>query len=81
LCGLPVIAGNVDGSADALKNGVLGTLLNPDSKAEITEAVLRKFVYSLDKNEKINLQSQLLKYFGFEEFKNNTPLWLKLLKI
>jgi phosphatidylinositol alpha-1,6-mannosyltransferase len=80
-CGLPVIAGNVDGSVDALKNGVLGTLINPDNKAEITEAVLRNFVYSLDKNEKINLQSQLLKYFGFEEFKNNTLLWLKLLKI
>lgn len=76
-CGLPVIAGNVDGSVDALKNGTLGTLLNPDSKAEITEAVLGSFGKSLQKDEKIGLQSQLLKYFGFEEFKKNTSWWLK----
>jgi phosphatidyl-myo-inositol dimannoside synthase len=76
-CGLPVIAGNVDGSVDALKNGVLGTLLNPDSKTEITEAVIRSFGKSLSRNEKIDLQNQLLQYFGFEEFKKNTSWWLK----
>lgn len=75
-CGLPVIAGNADGSIDALKNGVLGTLLNPDSKAEITEAVISSFEKTSNKNEKINLQNQMLQHFGFEQFKKNTELWL-----
>ena len=37
--GVPVIAGNIDGSVDALRNGELGTLVNPESKEEITEAI------------------------------------------
>jgi len=37
--GLPVIAGNIDGSADALCNGELGSLVNPNNKEEIIGAV------------------------------------------
>lgn len=38
-CGLPVVAGNVDGSRDALLNGQLGRLINPESVLEIVETV------------------------------------------
>ena len=31
VCGLPVIAGNKDGSVDALLNGKLGKLIDPDN--------------------------------------------------
>ena len=37
--GLPVIAGNVDGSVDALLNGQLGLLVNPESVPEIKTAI------------------------------------------
>lgn len=37
--GLPVIAGNKDGSVDALKHGELGRLINPDKPEEILQAV------------------------------------------
>ena len=37
--GLPVIAGNKDGSVDALLNGELGLLVNPDKPEEITIAI------------------------------------------
>jgi glycosyltransferase involved in cell wall biosynthesis len=37
--GLPVIAGNVDGSVDALKNGELGLLVNPSDVKEIRAAI------------------------------------------
>ena len=37
--GLPVIAGNQDGSADALLNGELGLLIDPNNAAAITKAV------------------------------------------
>lgn len=37
--GLPVLAGNKDGSVDALKNGELGTLINPDVNEEVVTAI------------------------------------------
>ena len=37
--GLPVIAGNADGSVDALLNGKLGLLVNPESVEEIKTAI------------------------------------------
>lgn len=37
--GLPVIAGNIDGSADALCRGEMGILVNPGNKEEIIAAV------------------------------------------
>ena len=41
--GLPVIAGNGDGSAEALQNGLLGKLVSPDSVEEIKNAILETF--------------------------------------
>jgi phosphatidylinositol alpha-1,6-mannosyltransferase len=38
--GLPVIAGNIDGSADALADGALGTLINPLDRQELVRAVV-----------------------------------------
>ena len=37
--GLPVIAGNKDGSVDALCNGELGTIINSDNLEEISHAI------------------------------------------
>jgi len=37
--GLPVIAGDVDGSVDALLNGALGQLVNPQQVGEIETAI------------------------------------------
>lgn len=37
--GLPVIAGNKDGSVDALCNGEFGTIVNPDNLAEISNGI------------------------------------------
>lgn len=39
--GLPVIAGNIDGSADALCRGELGLLVNPENISEITDAIVK----------------------------------------
>lgn len=38
-CGLSVIAGNRDGSVDALANGELGTLIDPDSSDQLIGAI------------------------------------------
>ncbi len=63
--GLPVIAGNQDGSRDALFNGKLGALIDPNNKEELLSAI---------QNAKGNLNkadtSDLVQgYFGFQGFK------------
>jgi glycosyltransferase involved in cell wall biosynthesis len=39
-CGLPVVAGNEDGSRDALLDGALGTIIDPMEKNQLIDAVL-----------------------------------------
>jgi glycosyltransferase involved in cell wall biosynthesis len=40
-CGKPVLAGDKDGSVDAVLNGELGILVDPDSIAQIVEALIQ----------------------------------------
>jgi phosphatidylinositol alpha-1,6-mannosyltransferase len=71
VCGLPVIAGNVDGSVDALQNGELGTLVNPSSEKEITKAVLMQYAnkHNVTTENKYKLQQKTLNYFHFDQYK------------
>jgi phosphatidylinositol alpha-1,6-mannosyltransferase len=66
--GCEVIAGNQDGSTDALLNGQLGTLVDPSSAAEITEAILTALSNGSPKRAKIR-QQLALSTFGFENYK------------
>ncbi|MEP6949719.1 MAG: glycosyltransferase family 4 protein [Ginsengibacter sp.] len=64
--GLPVIAGNIDGSADALLNGKLGQLVNPKNVQEITIAVANV----LDNKTSFAPNRELLmKHFSYEAYK------------
>ncbi len=69
-CGLPVIAGNRDGSVDALRQGELGTLVDPDSVSSIA-----KGIESVLENQQIlsghELQQQMLMHFGFDQYQKN----------
>ncbi|MBW4890079.1 asparagine synthase (glutamine-hydrolyzing) [Mucilaginibacter sp. HMF5004] len=73
-CGLPVIAGNKDGSVDALMNGQLGTLIDPDDKSQILAALqngLQNLAMQNNLELKAALQKKVLNAFGFDAFKNN----------
>lgn len=48
-CGKPVIAGNQDGSVDAVLGGKVGILVNPDSIDEITNAIIGILSSNVDK--------------------------------
>jgi glycosyltransferase involved in cell wall biosynthesis len=66
-CGLSVIAGSKDGSVDALMNGKLGILIDPDSSDELEKAVhlsLGQQIY----NPK-QMQQQVYDAFGFKQYK------------
>ena len=70
-CGLPVIGGNKDGSVDALQEGKLGTLINPDSLSEISESILTSYNQrnNYNKEQKQNLQMMVYSTFGFDKYK------------
>jgi glycosyltransferase involved in cell wall biosynthesis len=68
--GKPVIAGNKEGSCDALLNGEVGILVDPDNVDEVAKAiinVLRGNVpdYLLDPQY---LRETVLEHYGFDRF-------------
>ncbi len=66
--GLPVIAGNVDGSVDALAGGEFGLLVNPGKEEEIINAI--KLVANDSDSGKPALE-KVLQRFGFAAYKQN----------
>jgi asparagine synthase (glutamine-hydrolysing) len=73
-CGLPVIAGNKDGSTDALQNGALGQLIDPDSQAEMFDAMVHTLQNGKSTDhtcEKKVLQQKVRDAFGYESYKQN----------
>jgi phosphatidyl-myo-inositol dimannoside synthase len=71
----PVIAGNIDGSVDALDNGRFGILVNPDNQKDIIAAIesvlSKKMSFIPDRKE-------VIKKFGFEEYKEK---WKNIMRI
>jgi len=65
--GIPVIAGNKDGSVDALDNGKFGLLINPDNRREISSAIIK--VIS-DKNSYVPGRQAVMEKFGYDVYKD-----------
>lgn len=72
--GKPVIAGNIDGSVDALRNGELGLLVDPGNVEEISAAVKKilnepgKFLPDAEKLEQ---------HFGYSGYKRKLNAFLE----
>ncbi len=66
--GKPVIAGNVDGSADALDNGNLGILINPDDTEQINNAIITVLE---NKPAFIPNLQQVMNKFSYTVYKEN----------
>jgi phosphatidyl-myo-inositol dimannoside synthase len=66
--GLPVIAGNKDGSADALANGKLGLLVDPDNQQQINDTIEKVILH---KDEYKPNKELLNKYFSYDYYKEN----------
>ncbi|HEY0054502.1 MAG TPA: glycosyltransferase family 4 protein [Pedobacter sp.] len=76
--GLPLIAGNKDGSVDALLNGQLGQLVDPSDLSAITAAIQN----CMDsKPDPLKQQNLVLQHFNYETYKNNLKIALKLASI
>lgn len=68
--GLPVICGNVDGSMDAIRNGDLGTAVNPDDLDEIQSSIEAHLQKPLTVEDRQNLQQLCLQYFNQDNYTN-----------
>ena len=66
-CGRKVIAGNEDGSREALLNISSNRLVNPEDTMQISDAVLSLLKESVDS---IAIQNTVLEKYGFAEFEN-----------
>ncbi|MEB3280972.1 MAG: glycosyltransferase family 4 protein [Lyngbya sp.] len=71
-CGKPVLAGNQDGAIDALSQGELGALVNPDDTKEIAktlvEVLQRTYPLPLMYQPEA-LRKRVIEIYGFEQFK------------
>ncbi|RXK57443.1 glycosyltransferase family 1 protein [Lacibacter luteus] len=65
-CGLAVVAGNKDGSTEALQFGKLGTLVDPDNADELAKALVHVL---LQQAQPAKVQGEMLAFFSFERFK------------
>ena len=73
-CGKPVLAGNKDGSRDALNDGELGLLVDPDDTAEIASEVIRVLRRQHPHPNLFRpelLRQRVTELFGVETFKRN----------
>lgn len=65
-CGAPVVAGNADGSAEALLDGRLGRLVDPDDPEAIAEAIRQSLLQPGDPAER---QQAVKAAFNYSEYK------------
>ena len=70
-CGIPVVASKADGSRDAVRDGQLGILVDPDNPEEIVKGILD----ALSDNERRAPDG--LDYFSFENFQRRINDLLK----
>lgn len=66
--GLQVIAGNQDGSVDALLDGKLGKLINPTNQAALETAIVDSLRQPAMPTEKADNKKLLEANFGFDKF-------------
>lgn len=80
VCGTPVIAGNADGSIDAVQDGATGTLVTPDSVEEIVDAIKKHISVKeqVDEHSRAALKEKTLESFSFGKYKQRLKVILDL---
>lgn len=77
-CGVPSIAGNKDGSTDALLNGELGTLIDPDDENELEEAIIELINSCIQDDFSNCIQQKCFANFSFQQYAKNIQAMLNL---
>ena len=79
--GKPVIAGNIDGSRDAVLGGELGLLVDPENNNEIAQAIIQVLTGKAPKRfyDREYLRRRVLEVYGYNKFKGRIADLLKSL--
>lgn len=77
-CGCNVIAGNKDGSPDAVLNGELGSLVDPDNSEEIYYAINEILNRESTQKDAKKIQEKCLEHFSFQKYKENVNALLNI---
>ncbi len=80
-CGVPVVAGNKDGSSDALQNGKLGVLIDPEDSAALAASIRLCLQKRLPPQlaDPRAVRERALQAFGADAFERRTALLLQTL--
>lgn len=70
-CGIPVIASRKDGGYEAVQQGALGEVVDPENSQELLEATIR----NLNKNDRIIKRG--LEFFSAERYEERVHAWIK----
>ena len=73
-CGRMVIAGSKDGSSEALLQGELGKLIDPDNKEELRRAIDESL--NAEGYDPSRLQKRVIGAFGFDKYKDRLKDYL-----
>src|SRR5438270_1894692 len=71
-CGKPVLAGNKDGSVDAVLNGAIGVLVDPDNVTEIANALIAILTHKQSNgvmSDADGLRSRAIEAYGYQQFR------------
>jgi glycosyltransferase involved in cell wall biosynthesis len=79
-CGKPVVGGNQDGAIDALRQGELGALVDPDDENAIAQTLIqilqKRYPNPLLYQPEV-LRQKTIEYFGFERFQDTLNHYLQ----
>ncbi|MFD2161014.1 glycosyltransferase family 4 protein [Paradesertivirga mongoliensis] len=67
-CGCKTIAGNQDGSVDALMNGRLGTLISPTDTEAIFQAIVNNLESDYTTDSALKIQAMCVQSFNYEAY-------------
>jgi len=72
VCGCKIISGNIDGSTDAMLNGELGRMVNPDKPEEIKEAIIKSLNQQHNLQTALSIQKKCLANFSHQKHLQRT---------
>ena len=67
-CGCRIVSGNTDGSTDAMQNGKLGIMVDPNNPDQIKEAVAKHLRKPFNYQEARNIQKICLNHFSHDQY-------------
>jgi phosphatidyl-myo-inositol dimannoside synthase len=71
-CGIPIVGSSADGSRDALLDGRLGRMVDPNNSKELTEAIAAALA-----GPRQRARSDLVETFDVQQFQTRVSQWLK----